>query len=57
MNKQSIPLAIRRHRLVATVRKAIGHQDIVIGVSGGADSVALLLLSCAAAMQESADFY
>ena len=56
MNKQSIPLAVRRHRLVATVRKAIGNQDIVIGVSGGADSVALLLLCCSAAMQESADF-
>ena len=41
---------------LATKKVKIGNQNIVIGVSGGADSVALLLLCCAAAMQESANF-
>ncbi|MDP7004877.1 MAG: tRNA lysidine(34) synthetase TilS [Phycisphaerales bacterium] len=56
MNKKSIPLSVRRHHLVATVRKALGDQDVIVGVSGGADSVALLLLCCAAASQDSANF-
>jgi tRNA(Ile)-lysidine synthetase-like protein len=56
MNKEAIPLAVRRHKLVATVRKAIADQSLVVGVSGGADSIALLLLCCASAMQESATF-
>jgi tRNA(Ile)-lysidine synthase len=56
MNKQAVPLAVRRHQLVATVRKAIGNQDVLVGVSGGADSVALLLLCCAGALQESANY-
>jgi tRNA(Ile)-lysidine synthetase-like protein len=56
MNKQEIPLALRRHQLVATVRKAIGNQDVLVGVSGGADSLALLLLCQGAALQETSDF-
>ncbi len=56
MKKEAIPLAIRRHKLVANVRKTLRDSDAVIGVSGGADSIALLLLSCSAAMQESAQF-
>ena len=54
MNKQAIPLALRRHKLVATVRHALQDQDVLVGVSGGADSVALLLLCCAAASQQTA---
>jgi len=53
MNKQTIPLQVRRHTLVATVRKAIDNQDVVVGVSGGPDSVALLLLATCVALQES----
>lgn len=56
MNKEAIPLAVRRHKLVSTVRKAIADQNLVVGVSGGVDSIALLLLCCASAMQESASF-
>ena len=56
MNKDAIPLLVRRHKLVATVRKAIGDRDVVVGVSGGVDSVALLLLACAASLQESSNF-
>ncbi len=56
MNKKAIPLTVRRHQLVASVRKTIADQNVVVGVSGGADSVALLLLCCAAASQESANF-
>ena len=56
MNKQAVPLAVRRHRLVAAVRTAMHEQHVLVGVSGGADSVALLLLCCAAALQDSADF-
>jgi tRNA(Ile)-lysidine synthase len=55
MSKQVIPLQVRRHPLVATVRKAIGNKDVVVGVSGGADSVALLLLSVSVALQESSE--
>ncbi len=56
MNKEVIPLEVPRHKLVATVRKAVADQNLVVGVSGGADSIALLLLCCASAMQESATF-
>ena len=56
MNKNALPLALRRHKLVATVRRALQDQDVVVGVSGGADSVALLLLCCAAASQKTASF-
>ncbi|MBC8201225.1 MAG: tRNA lysidine(34) synthetase TilS [Planctomycetes bacterium] len=55
MSKQEIPIQVRRHPLVATVRKAIGNQNVVVGVSGGADSVALLLLTASVALQESSD--
>jgi tRNA(Ile)-lysidine synthetase-like protein len=56
MNKNAIPLSLRRHKLVASVRERIENKNVVVGVSGGADSVALLLLCCAAASQESANF-
>lgn len=56
MKKQAIPLALRRHKLVSTVRHALHEQDVLVGVSGGADSVALLLLCCAAASQQTAAF-
>ncbi|MGY8752447.1 MAG: tRNA lysidine(34) synthetase TilS [Phycisphaerales bacterium] len=56
MNKEVVPLPVRRHKLVAPVRKVIGDQDVVIGVSGGADSVALLLLCVAGSLQESAQY-
>jgi tRNA(Ile)-lysidine synthetase-like protein len=55
MSKRSIPIQVRRHPLVATVRKAIGNQNVVVGVSGGADSVALLLLTASVALQESSE--
>ncbi len=56
MNKDVIPLKVRKHKLVANVRKTIQDEDCVIAVSGGADSMALLALSTAAMMQESASF-
>ena len=56
MNKDALPLALRRHKLVATVRNSLLNRDVLVGVSGGADSVALLLLFCAAASQKSASF-
>ena len=56
MNKKTIPLQLRRHQLVATVRRTLQDQDVLVGVSGGADSVALLLLCCAAASQQTAKF-
>ncbi|MEE2912828.1 MAG: tRNA lysidine(34) synthetase TilS [Planctomycetota bacterium] len=56
MNKKAIPLELRRHKLVAVVRRALKDQDIVVGVSGGADSVALLLLCCAAVSQKTSNF-
>ncbi len=56
MNKKAIPLELRRHKLVAAVRKALWDSDTVVGVSGGADSIALLLLCCAAAMQKTSRF-
>ena len=56
MNKDALPLALRRHKLVATVRNSLLDRDVLIGVSGGADSVALLLLFCAAASQKTASF-
>jgi len=56
MNRDALPLALRRHKLVATVRNSLLDRDVLVGVSGGADSVALLLLFCAAASQKSASF-
>ena len=56
MNKHEIPHSIRKHPLVATIRAAVQENNCIIGVSGGVDSVALLLLSAAAAMQTSASF-
>ena len=56
MNKQAIPLAVRRHQLVATVREALCDRDTIVGVSGGADSIALLILCCAASLQKSSTF-
>ena len=45
MNKSEIPLSTRRHPLVATVQNVIRNRDVVIGVSGGVDSTALLILT------------
>ncbi len=56
MNKSVIPLKVRQHALVSAVRKAIGDCDVIVAISGGLDSTALLLLSCAAALQQSASF-
>ena len=56
MNKDVIPLEVRKHKLVANVRKMTQDEDCIIGVSGGADSMALLALATAAMMQESASF-
>ncbi len=54
MNRDALPLSVRRHSLVATIRPAIEDRGCVVAVSGGADSTALLLLCCAAAAQRSA---
>ncbi len=54
MNRDALPLAVRRHPLVATIRAAISGPGVVVAISGGADSTALLLLCCAAAAQRSA---
>ena len=51
-----VPLEVRRHQLVSIVRDAIQNQDVVVGVSGGGDSIALLLLCIAASMQHSSSF-
>ncbi len=56
MNKDVIPLEVRKHKLVANVRKITKEEDCVIAVSGGPDSMALLALATAAMMQESASF-
>lgn len=56
MNKDVIPLEVRKHKLVANVRKMTQDEDCVIAVSGGPDSMALLALAMAAMMQESASF-
>lgn len=52
LQKNAIPLEVRRHNLVATVRHQLD-DNVLVGVSGGADSVALLLLCCAVALQKS----
>ena len=52
MNKAAIPLEVRRHKLVATVRNKL-QDNVLVGVSGGADSTGLLLLCCAVALQQS----
>jgi len=52
MNKAAIPLEVRRHKLVASVRNQL-QNNVLVGVSGGADSIALLLLCCAVALQQS----
>lgn len=51
-----VPLEIRRHQLVSRVRDAIQNQDVVVGLSGGCDSIALLLLCIAASMQHASSF-
>ena len=48
-----VPLEIRRHKLVAKVRESYGNQKVLVGLSGGPDSIALLLLSLAAETQKS----
>jgi tRNA(Ile)-lysidine synthetase-like protein len=52
MNKAAIPLEVRRHKLVASVRNQL-HDKVLVGISGGADSTALLLLCCAVSLQQS----
>jgi len=52
LQKEAIPLEVRRHKLVATVRYQLD-DNVLVGVSGGADSVALLLLCCSVALQQS----
>jgi tRNA(Ile)-lysidine synthetase-like protein len=53
---ENVPLEIRRHQLVSGVRDSIKNQNVIVGVSGGADSLALLLLCVAASMQKSSTF-
>ncbi len=53
MNRDTIPLEVRRHRLVSSVRDQLPCENVLVGVSGGADSTALLLLCCAVASQQS----
>ena len=52
VHKDAIPLEVRRHKLVASLRNQLGN-NVLVGVSGGADSSALLLLCCAVALQQS----
>ena len=54
MNKAAIPLEVRRHKLVASVRNRL-HDNVLVGISGGADSTALLLLCCAVSLQQSSN--
>ncbi len=56
MKANKLPLALRRHQLVAHVRTCFQEKDVLIGVSGGADSIALLHLAVAAAAQKSSSF-
>ncbi len=51
-----VPLAIRRHKLVSSVRDAIQNRNVVLGISGGGDSIALLLLCVAASRQHESTF-
>ncbi len=51
-----VPLEVRRHQLVSRVRDTIQNQDVVVGLSGGADSIALLLLCISASMQRTSSF-
>lgn len=51
-----VPLAVRRHKLVSCVRDTIQNRDVVLGISGGGDSVALLLLCVAASRQQESTF-
>ena len=56
MTMTQVPLVIRRHKLVSIVRNDIQNRNIIVGVSGGGDSIALLLLCVAASMQQSSTF-
>ena len=50
---REVPLRIRRHPLVAKLRSFYRDRTVLVGVSGGADSIALLLISLAVERQKS----
>ncbi len=52
----NVPLTIRRHQLVSTVREQLQNNDVLIALSGGPDSIALLLLAIAASLQDASNF-